>query len=473
MYNLNNREKITALMRALTFYTPESMVNSLRDVKVKNLILERSEKCGSHFVVDGRVTANIEPLQIERTISNNLVFLRNSNDLEFIFNLYQIYCSGLFPVLISPLTTDTEINELKKRFVPAGFYDSGSFNSESISNPSNLIQDDDAVIILTSGSSGRPKAVVHTFSSLINAAARGNSELNIDAKQDKWLLSLPLHHISGFSILFRSMLASTPLVLSKTLNPSDKDFFDVKEFNPMLVSFVPSQLRDFLDSENSGLLNFRHILIGGSAVDAKLINRSLEAKLQISKVYGSSETAAFIAITDYKTLSEDIEAGARPLNGVDISVVDGELIIKTDQLFNRYFDDEALTLANTGEGGFKTGDLVQIDSQGRIKITGRKSRFIISGGLNVDPEEVERVIRTFPGIEDVFVFSVVNEKWGEAVSALLKTGYEIDFQDFHSYLKTHLLVYKIPKYYRIVDDIPKTAIGKNDLEESRRLLFER
>ncbi|MBK7867167.1 MAG: AMP-binding protein [Ignavibacteriales bacterium] len=156
-----------------------------------------------------------------------------------------------------------------------------------------------------------------------------------------------------------------------------------------------------------------------------------------------------------------------------VSVGDGELLVETDQLFNRYLDDEVLTTDHLADGKFYTGDLTVIDSDGRFKITGRKNRFIISGGLNVDPQEVEKIILTFPGIVEVYVFSVVNEKWGEAVSALLKTDREIDFQDFHSYLKSYLMIYKIPKYYRIVDEIPLTSIGKHDLEASRQLLFER
>jgi acyl-CoA synthetase (AMP-forming)/AMP-acid ligase II len=264
-----------------------------------------------------------------------------------------------------------------------------------------------------------------------------------------------------------------PLILSESLNPSGKAFEASLNFNPSLVSFVPSQLRDFMASGKTSNSNFKHILIGGSAVDPALIKAGIEANLKVSKVYGSSETAAFIAITDHESLTMDMEAGARPLDGVIVSLLDGELLIETDQLFNRYLDDEALTNEKVVGGRFLTGDIAEIDSEGRFKITGRKSRFIISGGLNVDPLEVEKVILTFPGIVEVFVFSVVNEKWGEAVSALLKTDREIDFQDFHSYLKLHLMIYKIPKYYRIVDEIPLTAIGKHDLEGSRKLLFER
>lgn len=472
MTSTDLRLKIIGLMHELKIYAPESMVNRLSDSGIKKTVLANSEKLDGYLLVDKSVFKNLSHLTVDKTTDNKIVFLRNSNDLEFIFNLYQIYISGLLPILISPLTTDSEIDDFINRFRPGGVFDGGLFKQIVDSIPCQKVDDNDAVVILTSGSSGKPKAVVHTFWSLSNAAKRGNSEMEVNSR-DRWLLSLPLHHISGFSILFRSVVARVPLILSESLNPSDKEFGKTLKFNPTLVSFVPSQLRDLLTSGKHDNTNFRHILVGGSAVDSTLIKSSLDTNLKVSIVYGSSETAAFIAITDYNSLKKDINAGARPLPGVTVFEEDGELLVETDQLFNRYLDDAALTSEKLFDGKFHTGDIAEIDARGLFKITGRKNRFIISGGLNVDPQEVERVILTFPGIIEVFVFSVVNEKWGEAVSALLRTDSEIDFQDFHSYLKSHLMIYKIPKYYRIVDEIPLTSIGKYDLEGSRNLLFER
>lgn len=466
------RLKIIELMQELKIHAPESMVDRLSDSGIKKIVTGNLEKPDGYLLVDKSVFQNLPLLTFDESNDNKIVLLRNSNDLEFIFNLYQIYKGGFLPILISPLTTDSEIADFIKRFSPCGVLDGGIFKKTGESNLFPKLNESDAAVILTSGSSGKPKAVVHTFLSLFNAATRANCSMGVDG-QDRWLLSLPLHHISGFSILYRSIVGSIPLILAESLNPADKEFGNALRIAPTLVSFVPSQLRDFITSWKIEATNFRHILVGGSAVDPSLIKSSIDADFKLSKVYGSSETAAFIAVTGYNSLKEDINSASRPLDGVTVSVEDGELIVETDQLFNRYLDDDALTSDKLVDGKFHTGDVVEIDSKGLFKITGRKNRFIISGGLNVDPQEVERIILTFPGIIEVFVFSVVNEKWGEAVSALLKTDGEIDFQDFHSYLKSHLMVYKIPKYYRIVDEIPLTAIGKHDLEGSRQLLFER
>jgi len=472
MTTVIERETILKLMSELRIHAPESMVNRLHDSGIKRIILRNAKKIDGYYHMDNTIFSQLQPLLTKGLIENKLLFLRNSNDLEFIFNLYQVYKSGLLPILISPLTTDSEIEEFLSRFRPGGLFDGGRFILIGESGFPQNNHKSDAAVILTSGSSGKPKAVVHTFQSLFNAAKRGNRKLEVD-QHDSWLLSLPLHHISGFSILYRAMVASIPLILSESLNLSDNEFDNALKLNPTLVSFVPSQLRELLNSGKSAITNFRHILVGGSAVDSRLIKESMEASLKVSKVYGSSETAAFIAMAEFDSLKSNVDSGARPLEGVNISIVDGELLVSTDQLFNRYLDDDDLTSEKLVDGKFHTGDIAKVDAKGLFKITGRKSRFIISGGLNVDPQEVEDVILTFPGVVEVFVFSVVNEKWGEAVSALLKTDTEIDFQDFHSYLKTRLMIYKIPKYYKIVDEIPLSAIGKYDLEGSRRLLFER
>ncbi|MBK7867168.1 MAG: AMP-binding protein [Ignavibacteriales bacterium] len=309
MTSIELREKILDLMQKLKIYAPESMVNRLSDSGIKTFVSEKSEKLDGYLLLDKSVFNSLPPLPVDDFTDNKLVFLRNSNDLEFIFNLYQICSSGLLPILISPLTTESEVEDFIERFKPGGVLDSGVFQKVIESIPAQKVNENDAVVILTSGSSGIPKAVVHTFLSLSKAAERGNNAMGVNG-QDRWLLSLPLHHISGFLILFRCIAGSIPLVLAESLNPSDKEFDAALKLGPSLVSFVPSQLRDFLTSGKAATSNFRHILVGGSAVDSTLIKSSLEANLRVSKVYGSSETAAFVAITDYDSLKEDIKMGA-------------------------------------------------------------------------------------------------------------------------------------------------------------------
>ena len=392
------------------------------------------------------------------------VLVLGVNPMDAVTSLIRSIEQGYLPVVLSSQLTGQEVHELGARFVPAHTLFFKEITSYSHYPPGFEIKDDDAVVILTSGSSGKPKAVTHTFESLLKAAEDGNKALGV-TKDDVFLLSLPLNHISGLMILIRAAVAGATLLIRRgEVSPEET-------IHPTIASLVPTQLKQML-AEGEGPGKLRVILLGGSASEPQLVTDAIKAGYPIYTVYGSSETAAFIALAGPKELAKDPESAYKLIDGVEIKQEGGELLVKSDHLFSRYLDDPELTASVFEDGFYRTNDLCEISETGEFRITGRKNRFIISGGVNIDPVELEAVIREFPAIEDVFVFGVPNEKWGEAVAALLVANSEFEFQDLHSFLRRKITPYKIPKYYRLVDEIPTTSIGKYDPVESRRILFE-
>lgn len=397
--------------------------------------------------------------------SPSIVYINSDDSTQVITGLIRSIEQGYLPVILPSGMTGDEAFDLSQRFHPAHMLLSTEIRSYDRRSPMIKINEDDAVVILTSGSSGKPKAVTHTFDSLLRAAEDGNRALGV-TKDEVFHLSLPLNHISGLMILIRAAVAGATLLMYRT------GVSDLGPLLPTISSLVPTQLKQML-AEGEGPGKLRVILLGGSASEPQLVTDAIKAGYPIYTVYGSSETAAFIAMAGPEELAKDPKAAYKLIDGVEIKQEGGELLVKSDHLFSRYLDDPDLTASVFEDGFYRTNDLCEISDTGEFRITGRKNRFIISGGVNIDPVELETVIKEFPAIDEVFVFGVPNEKWGEAVAALLVANSEFEFQDLHSFLRTKITPYKIPKYYRLVDEIPVTSIGKYDPVESRRILFER
>lgn len=397
--------------------------------------------------------------------SPSIVYIHPDDSTQIITSLIRSIEQGYLPVVLPSGFTGDEAYDLSQRFHPAHAFYFTEVRSHPFKPVPFEIKEDDAVIILTSGSSGKPKAVTHTFNSLLKAGEDGNRALGV-TKDDVFHLSLPLNHISGLMILIRAAIAGATVLINRT------GVEDLGPIQPTISSLVPTQLKQML-AEEKGPGKLRVILLGGSASEPELVSEAIKAGYPIYTVYGSSETAAFIAIARPEKLAKDPKAGYTLIDGVEIKQEGGELLVKSDHLFNRYLDDPELTASVFDDGFYRTNDLCEISETGEFRISGRKNRFIISGGVNIDPVELETVIREFPAIDEVFVFGMPNEKWGEAVAALIVANSEFEFQDLHSFLRTKITPYKIPKYYRLVDEIPVTSIGKFDPVESRRVLFER
>ncbi len=446
MEHSNNREKLLKYLRKLTIKLPPA------DDETEYLVFTGEELA---------LKADILPM----TETPSIVFIRNEDPLHVILALIRSIEQGYLSVILAPETTGDEVVELSRRFDPEHTFFSEHLTTYKQNPFPYELDEEDALVILTSGSSGKPKAVTHTFDSLIKAAEDGNRALGV-TKDDIFHLSLPLNHISGLMLLIRAAIAGATLLIHRQGAKTQGTL------QPTFASLVPTQLKKML-AEGKGPGSFRVILLGGSASEPELVSEAIKAGFPIYTVYGSSETAAFIAIAGPEKLAENPGAGYEPIDGVEIKEENGELLVRSEHLFSRYLDDPELTESVFSDGFYKTNDLCEIAETGEFKITGRKNRFIISGGVNIDPLELESVIKEFPAIDEVFVFGVPNEKWGEAVAALLVANKDFEFQDLHAFLRTRITPYKIPKYYRLVDAIPLTSIGKYDPVVSRRLLFER
>jgi|GEM_PF-2281475 len=319
-------------------------------------------------------------------------------------------------------------------------------------------------VIFTSGTSGEPKGIALQGSAL-KQSALAHAE-HSGAGDACWLLDLPLYHVGGLSILSRALFLGAPFALG----PSRFDAAGTSAWiNSGLVqglSLVPTTLFRLLKETSVDFAKLRLILLGGAAADPELLTAAKTRGAPIRLTYGMTEHCSQIAS------EKEPGAGLEPLPGVELRFdPDGEVLVRSSALaagFYRGGSKHVLPLLN---GFFATGDLGEFQD-GRLNLHGRKSDLIITGGMKVFPLEIEREIARIPGVLDCAVTSAPDPEWGEILCAAIteRSPGEFDQSLVREALARNLEPRKIPRRWSIVTSIPRTATGKIQRAELRRLV---
>ena len=294
------------------------------------------------------------------------------------------------------------------------------------------VDEGDALVIATSGTTGNPKGVVHTHAAIIASVTAGGTRLGCCAS-DHWLACLPLAHVGGLSVLLRAQHYKSQLsIVDGVVQSSIVNAIDA---GANLTSLVPSSLRKL---DVSG---FRAVLVGGSATHTDLPVNAIST-------YGLTETMGGVA---YNGVA---------LDGVEIRSSDsGEIEVRGEMLFRVYRDG---TNPKYEGGWFATGDLGEINN-GVLAVHGRRDDLINTGGYKVWPKSVENSINQIPGVVDCVVMGLPDEKWGAAVCAwiiLQDSTQSLKLDDARRHVKKTLPDYCAPQRIFIVDQIPRSVLGK-------------
>ena len=287
----------------------------------------------------------------------------------------------------------------------------------------------DAAVLATSGSTGVPKGVVLTHDAIVASADAPAARIG-GQPDDHWLACLPLSHIGGLSVVFRALRLDTPLTVHAGFDP-----VAVRSSDATLVSLVATALRR-IDPNR-----FRVIVLGGSRPPPDRPSNSVAT-------YGMTETGSGVVYD------------GRPLDGVELRVVDGELHVRGDMLLRCYRDGTDPKLA---DGWFPTGDLGELHSDGRVSVHGRRGDLIITGGENVWPEHVEAVLRTHPAVADVAVYGRDDDEWGQAVTALVvpvDPASPPTLDVLRAHVKNTHPAFYAPRRVVTCGEIPRTTLGK-------------
>ena len=313
------------------------------------------------------------------------------------------------------------------------------------------------VIVFTAGTTAQPKGILLTPENL-HAAARAFFRAHNLKSGDRWVLSLPTHHISGLSVLFRSTLLDGAPVFPKTRSLEAVLECAISE-RATGISLVPTQLQALMNFDQSKFDKLRHckILIGGAPLSGRIREQAESKGLKIYESYGATETAAQVVNDGV------IHAGAE-LVCSDV----GEVLVRGPMVARQYVTEEGIFSNLDADGFWHSGDLGQISQDGTLRISGRIKDLIISGGVNVSPVFVEREIMSFTGVLDAAVFGVPDDKWGQAVSAFVVAQPGFSIKQLQERLEASLDAANTPKNIILVDEIPRNVNGKI----SRSLLAE-
>lgn len=277
-----------------------------------------------------------------------------------------------------------------------------------------------ASILFTSGSSGTPKGVLHTIGNHYYNALGAIQTIPFE-RGDRWLMSLPMYHVSGFSLIMRSLIRGGKVVFPQT-GESIKDALLHKDITHL--SLVPAQLNTLMQDPDAvqELQRCRSILLGGAASGLMLIQRALDHGLLLSTTYGLTETASQVTTTDPQTLKQRLNVSGRILPHRELKIDDdGEILVKGPTLFKGYVNRDKVQLPLDEQGYFHTGDLGVLDKDEILTVFGRKDRMFISGGENIYPEEIEKALLADDSIQRACVVPVKNEVMGARPVAFVKT----------------------------------------------------
>lgn len=273
-------------------------------------------------------------------------------------------------------------------------------------------------IIHTSASSGKPKAAMHSFSNHWHSAKGSAANLPF-GPGDCWLLSLPLYHVGGYSMLYKCLLGGGALAIPA---PETSLADSLVQFPITHLSLVPTQLYRMLraDGGPERLRNLKALLLGGSAVSTPLLREAIRECILIYLTYGSTEMSTQVSTSPAPVTSAQGDSGVMlPYREVKIAP-DGEILVRGECLFIGYLDGGGLRTARDTEGWFHTGDMGELSEDGRLTVLGRKDSMFISGGENIHPEEIEKALCSIDGIEEAVVVPAPDAEYGMRPVAWIK-----------------------------------------------------
>jgi len=303
------------------------------------------------------------------------------------------------------------------------------------------------IVIATSGTGGEPRLVELGRPAVGTAVTGSLDALGISAS-DPWVACLPPAHIGGLLVLLRGVLADAPLVIHER---SDPDRLLAEAPMGAHVAMVPTMLVRLVAREVR-LDAFGVLLVGGAALDPGLRDAATRLGARVVSTYGLTESCGGVAYDGV------------PFAGSEARVDDADAVqLRGPTLMDGYLaDPQATAEAFTTDGWLRTQDLGSI-AGGRLVVDGRADDAIRTGGETVWPAEVERVLRSLPGIADVAVAGVADEEWGQRVVAWVVPVDPNEppvLDEIRAGAREHLASFKVPRDIRFVDELPRTASGK-------------
>lgn len=325
-------------------------------------------------------------------------------------------------------------------------------------------------VILTSGTTGAPRGAARNGASVADLVS-ALDRIPLRA-QETTVIAAPVFHAWGLGHLSLAMVLGSTVVLHRRFDPH-RVLASVQEQRATALVVVPVMLHQLLDAAESGdydLSSLRVLASSGSALPAGLAARTLEVLGPVLyNLYGSTEVA-YAAVATPEDLATDPATAGRPPHGVRLRVVDddgrdvpagtpGRIFVGSGLAFGGYTDGSD---KDRLDGLIATGDIGQLDDDGRLTVLGRDDDMVVIGGENVYPGQVEDVLHGHPSVADVAVTDVPDDRWGARLVAHVvpAKGQTVDGEQLQALVRDRLARFAVPREVRVVDQLPRNATGK-------------
>lgn len=336
--------------------------------------------------------------------------------------------------------------------------------------------DDDAVIMYTSGTTGRPKGAVLTNANMFWSAQGMATTISWEGTH-RFLLVAPMFHIGGLAPLVCNVLRGTTTIFLRDFDPAAV-WATISAERVTTLMTVPLMLGALLKVASVTTVDTSSLVAitcGGAMVPTHLIEACAALGVPVQVVYGITEFAGSLTFWTPAMGLDHLHTQGKPVFGARIAVVEtdsgrpldvgepGELLACGPQRFDRYWQNpDATSAAITDDGWYRTGDIALIDEQGFLHLVDRAKDVIISGGENIYPAEIENALITHPAIAEVVVTGRHDDTWGEIPIAhvVLHADAEANEAELLDYARERLAGYKRPKAIEFIDAVPKNSVGK-------------
>ncbi|WP_182348937.1 class I adenylate-forming enzyme family protein [Tomitella gaofuii] len=356
----------------------------------------------------------------------------------------------------------------------------GSFDTDPYGTGA-LRSDRTAFLMHTSGTTGHPKLIPLDHGSLIRSLAAFALDIGDQQRGSRHLVMMPLFHLAGFAQAMQCFLTGGTLYIHDgfdvdgAIDAIERDRIEFFTAAPALIDALTGAMEG--PRAGADLSSLREVQYGSAPIDSSLLERALRVLCsRFRQIYGSTELQGFLTTLrpeDHVPASGRISSAGRPSPGWDVRVVDplgtalppgcnGELQARGECLIDGYWrSPEETAAAFTADGWYRTGDLASIDADDFVHIVGRVKDMIVSGGENIYPAEIERVLLAHPAVAEAAVVGAPHPRWGETpVAFFVPAGTAPSTADLTRHCRERLAGFKCPRTFVPVGALPRNTLGK-------------